>query len=277
MNNIAILITCFNRKQITLRCLERLHSLKNNNIDVYVVDDGSTDGTSEAISTAFPNVNIIKGSGNLFWNRGMHLAWSHAEKKNYAFFIWLNDDVILYENSLPEVIECSKIYNDQAIISGIIETHDKTNIIYGGTDKNKILIKPNGEPQKIINMNGNFVLVPSSVFKKLGNLDPVYHHDLGDVDYGFRAEKFNIGVYSTRISIGSGDSNNICRVRLNNSNIINRFKRLYSPLGNNPNINFYFRINHNSLINAIMYYIFLHVLNMLPDKFVWIVFKEKYK
>ena len=276
MTKTAVLLTCFNRKYITLRCLERLFQF-DQKFDVYLVDDGSTDGTFEAISKEFPAVTIITGSGNLFWNRGMHLAWEEASKKDYDFYIWLNDDVVLYKNAFKEVLECSKSQNNEAIISGIIETHDKSRVIYGGHDKNKKVIVPNGEMKSITFMNGNFVLVPKWVFEKLGNLDFVYHHDLGDVDYGLRAAKKNIKVLSTRIPIGSGDTNSICRVRLNRSNLQKRFKRLYSPLGSNPNVVFYFRKKHFGYTNAILYYLFVHFINVIPDTLNTILFKKKYQ
>jgi GT2 family glycosyltransferase len=272
---IAVLLTCFNRQSKTLMCLEHLFNIAPN-VDVYLVDDNSTDGTSEAVKTKFPKVQLIKGNGNLFWNRGMHLAWETAAKNEYDFFIWLNDDVELYPNCFDELFACSDIKNHLAIISGLIELKDTGEIIYGGTDNAKRLIHPNGELNPITNMNGNVVLVPKKVFKVLGNLDPVFHHDLGDVDYGLSANEKNIGVFSTRKSVAAGDRNDICRVRLNNANILKRFKRLYSPLGSNPRINFYFRRKHYGLMNAATYYFFLHFLNILPDYLNTLIFKQRY-
>lgn len=57
-------------------------------------------------------------------------------------------------------------------------------------------------------MNGNVVLVPKSVVDKIGIINPIYHHDLGDVDYGLTAQENGIKVYATRIPIASGYSNN---------------------------------------------------------------------
>ena len=273
-NNIAVLITCYNRIDYTIRCLNNVLQL-NSNIDMYLVDDNSTDGTALQVSKEFPMVNIIKGTGNLFWNRGMHLAWLHASKYDYDFYIWLNDDVVLYNNAFEELLKCSKFHNNEAIVSGIIESQDKSEILYGGSNKYGI-IKPNGEMNPIKNLNGNVVLVPRYVFKKLGNLDPVFHHDLGDVDYGLRAQKLNIDVFTTRVAIAAGEKNYICRVRKNNSNLINRFKVLYSPLGSHPAINFYYRIKHKGIINAIVYYFYLHLINVLPDRIVELIFKNKY-
>lgn len=277
MNNykIAILITCFNRKEKTLSCLRQLHTI-NYNFHVYLVDDKSNDGTAETVAAQFPQVNIIQSSGNLFWNRGMHLAWKQASKKDYDYYVWLNDDVELYDTCFTELFECSALYKNNVIISGIIESSDKRTTLYGGTDNKKQLLQANGEMQSITNMNGNVVLVPKIVFKKLGNLDPVFHHDLGDVDYGLRAKRNNIDVFTTRVAIASGESNSFCRVRLWDSTMANRLKKLYSPLGNHPSINFYFRRKHFGLYNAFTYYIYIHFINLAPDWLIKFLFGAKY-
>lgn len=275
MNQVAALLSCFNRREITLRCLRRLFELKKD-IDVYLVDDKSTDGTFEAIRNEFPQVHLINGTGNLFWNRGMHLAWANASQYDYDYYIWLNDDVLLYENCFTELFDCLKLSVGEAIISGVIETQDKSCVIYGGSDENKRLLVPNGKMKEITSMNGNFVLVPKSVFKILGNLDPVFHHDLGDVDYGLRAKENGIKVFTTRVPIGSGEINNFCRVRLVNASLKDRFKKLYSPLGSRPDINFYFRKIHFGIFNAIIYYIFIHLINLLPDFAVKLLFGNRY-
>jgi GT2 family glycosyltransferase len=278
MNNrksIAILLTCFNRKAKTLACLESLKTICPSG-DVYLVDDASTDGTSEAVSRLFPEVTIIKGNGNLFWNRGMHLAWQVAAQKKNDFYLWLNDDVVLFPGALDELFACSQIQNNSAIISGLIESSLDGTVIYGGTDSFRRLIQPNGKLNQISHLNGNVVLIPDTVFTKLGNFDPVFHHDLGDVDYGFRAVKKGIGVYTTRVSVASGEPNQICRVRKNGVSMKDRFKNLYAPLGSHPRINFYFRRKHFGILNASFYFVFLHFLNLLPDSLNQFFFKDRY-
>lgn len=278
MNRFAVLLTCFNRCELTLNCLKRLFELEEGDeIDVFLVDDNSTDGTRQAVTIAYPNVIIIQGNGNLYWNRGMHLAWKTAvATAQYDYFLLLNDDVFLYKNSFKEVLECSKLLSDEAIISGVIES-DTGDTLYGGSDENKQLINPRGSIQDIKFMNGNFVLVPYSVYKKIGMLDPVYHHDLGDVDYGLRAKKYHVRVVTSRVAIGQGQKNSICRVRKWGVSISKRFKTLYSPLGNHPSINFYFKRNHYGYLHAFSYYIFIHFLNIIPDKISFLLFGNKYK
>ena len=276
MNKTAILLTCFNRKQLTKKCLSTLFSFKLN-FDVYLVDDGSNDGTSDMISKDYPSVNIINGSGYLFWNRGMELAWKNASKYDYDFYIWLNDDIVLFDNAFDEIFKCSAQKFNKSIVSGIIQNHAKNRVIYGGYNKKRELVIPNGKMNEITRLNGNFVLVPKYVYLKLGRFDTIFHHDLGDVDYGLRARQYGINVYSTRVPVGSGQTNHIVRERLYNSSITGRFKRLYSALGSNPNINFIFRKRHFGFLNAIFYYIYLIFINIIPDKLSDLIFKNKFK
>lgn len=212
MLSVAAILTCFNRKNKTQKCLESLFKILPD-CDVYITDDGSTDGTRDMLHQCFPKVKVISGTGNLFWSRGMYTAWKEAMKYDYEYFLWLNDDVELYPYFLEELLECNKQNGDNCIITGLIENFEKTTILYGGSDENKTLIQANGLPQKVTHMNGNVVLVPKSVVDKIGIMDPKLHHDLGDVDYGLTAIENGINIYTTRRPIAAGYSNDFCRVR----------------------------------------------------------------
>ena len=56
MKSIAVLLTCFNRRSLTITSLQHLFLNKlpsNYSMSVFLVDDGSTDGTSLAIKENF--------------------------------------------------------------------------------------------------------------------------------------------------------------------------------------------------------------------------------
>ncbi len=258
----VVLLTCHNRKAKTLVCLNSLFRILPK-VEVYLTDDGSTDGTAESVKATFPQVHIIKGDGTLFWNRGMLAAWREALKKSYDEYIWLNDDVKLYPDFYKELKECCK--DDNCIVSGLIEDIDTQQIIYGGYGENKRLIQANGIPQEIFWMNGNVVLVPKTVVDIIGILDSYFIHDLGDVDYGMRAREKGIGVLSTRKAIAAGYRNDVCRVRKWGTTLLQRFKALNTPLGSPLDKNFYFRRKHFGPLHAIAYDSKIILLNVLPD------------
>lgn len=273
---IAVLLTCHNRKHKTIHCLKSLFRVLPA-CEAFLVDDASTDGTADAVRVSFPQVNIIEGNGNLFWSRGMYTAWQEAMKGNYDYYLWLNDDVELYPFFFQELMECIQYGKNYCIVSGLIENAEKTQILYGGCDEHKQLAQCNQIPTSITFMNGNVVLVPKCVVSEIGIIDPVYHHDLGDVDYGLRALEHGIKVYATRRTVAMGYSNNFCRVRKWHATLKQRFQKLYSPLGSHPRINFYYRKKHFGILNAASYFVFLHILNILPDVVVETVWGELYK
>ncbi|MFN4087197.1 MAG: glycosyltransferase family 2 protein [Spirosomataceae bacterium] len=261
---VAVLITSFNRKDLTFKCIHTLNKFLKD-CSIYLVDDNSTDGTKELVASNFSNVKIINGNGNLFWSRGMRLAWLSALKDyDYDFYLWLNDDVVLYDCFFDELFWCLNFKNGNAVVSGLIEDFN-SNIIYGGFTKNKDLVQTSNLPIDIKFMNGNVVLVSKEVVSKIGVIDPIFHHDLGDVDYGLRALKSGISVVSTRVPVGLGSKNISSRIRKDNLNIFSRFKFLYSPLGSPPFINLYFRVKHFGVFNAIVYFVYLHLINSFPD------------
>lgn len=273
---IAALLTCFNRKEKTERCLASLFSVQPD-CDVYLVDDGSTDGTSDLIGQKFPKVNIIKGSGNLFWSRGMYTAWSEAVKSDYDYYLWLNDDIELLPFFVQELLKCEELVDEDCIVSGLIGNINGAGVLYGGSDAQKRLLGETGSPQDIRFMNGNVVLVPRSVVKKIGIIDPVLHHDLGDVDYGLTAQENSIRVVTTTRIVALGYPNNYCRVRKWGVGLTERFRRLNHPLGSPLGINFYFRMKHFGMGKAVAFCSYLVLLNLLPDWVVGKIWGDVYK
>jgi GT2 family glycosyltransferase len=69
--------------------LARLRSLRAQNtlgatLDVYVVDDASTDGTADRVSAEHPEVVLLRGNGDLFWNGGTRVALGAALRRDYG-------------------------------------------------------------------------------------------------------------------------------------------------------------------------------------------------
>jgi GT2 family glycosyltransferase len=202
---LSVLMTCHNRRETTLACLEALY-LQNLNFDVYLVDDGSYDGTSDAVSSKYPKVKIIKGSGNLFWVGGMRLAFSEALKVDYDYYLWLNDDILLEGNALYQLLKTHSQLKQKNLQNSIVVgstkdpvTHQTT---YGGQIELKrwysrkfVLLDSTSKLQECETMNGNCVLIPHSVAVKVTNLDTAFVHTMGDLDYGLRARKLGCSIW----------------------------------------------------------------------------------
>ena len=201
MLQIAAILTCYNRCQKTLSCLDSLYTslsiTKDVNLTVYLVDDGSTDQTAELVSRQFSEVRTIQGSGNLYWSGGMHLGFAHAMKEGYDFYLWLNDDVVLNPTSIKNLLNSFErnlsLLGKDCVIVEALSNHHNSQVIYSGhrlvgsklAPKGQMVYSPN-EDLECHSFNGNCVLIPRAVASKVGNLDPVFIHAMGDYDYGYR-------------------------------------------------------------------------------------------
>lgn len=240
--DLAVLMTCHNRKEKTLKCLKHLLEIQIlstiNKLEVFLVDDGCTDGTSQSVKEMYPQVNLIKGDGSLFWNQGMRLAWDKASSKyDYDFYLWLNDDVILNIDGIEHLFDCyneCKVRNNHvSIITGAFRDSEVGQVFsYGGRTEDGYVI-PNGRLQRCKFINGNAVLVPKIIFNKLGNLSNDYTHGMGDYDYGLRALKNNFFNYTTKDYIGVCAINSEPQWFDSKIPLITRLKLFRSPKGLN--------------------------------------------
>ena len=193
------LLTCHNRRKHTLECLESLRAtaIPGVTAKVHLVDDGSNDGTAEAVAAAYPDVQINRGSGDLFWGGGMRLAFTRAVPARPDYVLWLNDDVVLDPDALERLLTTyASLCAERRPLSVVVgSTRDpQTGVTtYGGVRRTSrlrrmafSLVTPTDTPQACDTMNGNVVLIPRSVYSVVGNMDQSFTHGGGDTDYGLR-------------------------------------------------------------------------------------------
>src|SRR5688572_9899381 len=91
---IEVVTPVHNRKELTLRCLESLGQADLSGIDLHVivVDDGSTDGTADALAEHYPDVMVIKGDGNLWYTAGTNVGLKAALERDPDYILAINND-----------------------------------------------------------------------------------------------------------------------------------------------------------------------------------------
>lgn len=275
MQTIAVLLTVFNRKDKTIECLRRLYNqlpIKDYIVDVYLTNDGCTDGTPEAVKQLFPQVHIIDGDGSLFWNRGMYIAWQESSKKNYDFYLWLNDDTFVYPHMLSTLLRDSQNKEHKAIIAGATLSKNHQYSTYGGRFSNGKIPIPQGKLTPIHHFNGNIVLVPRYVFQKLGNLDYYFTHSKGDFDYGYRAGEIDIKMFQSGCYLGECELHESLDKWCNPKySLKERWKTLHLPNGMPPKETYYFEKRHFGFGKAIFHYYTIYIRCIIP--WLWTKFK----
>ena len=202
---LAVLITCHNRRDTTLACLQALYQ-EDTIFDVFLVDDGSSDGTSDAVRKNYPEVKILDGDSDLFWVGGMRLAFAEAMKHGYEYYLWLNDDTIIEPNALKVLLDTHSLLVSQgrtnSIVVGSVKSPVTGQYTYGGRVRSKRKfshtfesVEPQQQPQECDTMQGNIVLIPCYVAEKVGNLEAAFTHLRGDLDYGLRARKLGCSIF----------------------------------------------------------------------------------
>ena len=269
---IAVLLTCYNRKEKTRLCLSSFYKYISSEVsyDIYMVDDGSTDGTNDAIKEDFPLVNIIKGNGYLFWAGGMRLAWQTAidSKETYDGFLLVNDDVEFLPDFWSRINEADLYAINRYAKRGLYSSGTKSKVTgeytYGGSILQKHPFRhrydsvlPVEYPQKCDLVNANILYVTDTVFDSIGMFDNRFTHGGADYDYGLSANKAGLPVLLCP-HWGGFCENDHPNVPNNRSTLKKRIENLYSIKG--------------FALNEYLYYLNKHFRFKAPYSFVvsWI-------
>ena len=259
MKTILGLATCFNRKEKTVNAINAL--IKGNpsiSFDFIIVDDGSTDGTSEALSD-FNNVTVIHGDGNLFYSGGMRKAISAAKTtdKHYDYCLMFNDDVRFYDHCIEYLAD----KRDDVVWVGPT-CDEKSEHIYSGINrKSKFVpkyIHVMAETEDGIEcetLNGNCVLIPWHIFMEVDNFPDIYRHSFGDYDYGFAITRkgYKIMVPKQFVGVCNDDTKKENSWKDTSLSIKERIKKKESIKGL-PFKEYFYYLHHNfNLGTAIVY------------------------
>ena len=246
---IAAILACHNRKILTLASLKALYEQAldaDASIKAYLLDDGSTDGTAEAVHAAFPQTVILRGDGSYFWNEGMRTAFGAAMDAGADFYLWLNDDTRLYPNALRTLLsthdQLTAGGKKDALVVGSVQDPESGNLTYGGMVRTGRwhpfhfeLLTPGDTAKQCDVMHGNCVLIPDSAARKIGNMDAGYSHAIGDIDYSLKASQNGIPVWIAPGFVGSCSTNPIKGSWLDTTlPLKQRWKQMSGPKGLPP-------------------------------------------
>ena len=182
----CVVIPVHNRQKVTLRCLDNLAA---DGVfewaTVLVVDDGSTDGTGDAVRAAHPSAVVLPGDGNLWWGGAMHLGMDYACRGGAACVCWLNDDCRPEPGTLRLLADMAR--NTGGMATGWAATPSGGH--YGGYRKTRrgmvpVPVPPPGDSVPCDAAGGNCVAIARPVIDAIGLPDAVrLPHALLDLDY----------------------------------------------------------------------------------------------
>ncbi|EOU1150943.1 glycosyltransferase family 2 protein [Clostridium perfringens] len=260
--NVKVILTCFNRREKTINCIESL--VKGNpkiDFSFIVVDDNSSDGTIESINKLNYDIKLEIGDGNLYWSGGMYKGinayFNEEQRSNYILLV--NDDVKFFDNVIERLINLSIDNNDSVVVGATCDnsmefTYGAMKLISNRKTDLYYHVKPNNKGIICDTFNANCVLIKDCILRDVGNFDKVYRHSLADLDYGFMIRRKGYNIISSDKFIGICNRNSIKGTWRDTSlTRLERIKRKESVKGSPIKEWFYFMKKNFGYIIAIRY------------------------
>lgn len=198
---VQVIIASHNRRPLTEQAIDRALSLTGEyDVRVYLFDDGSTDGTREAVRSRGEAVHLIEGDGSAFWANSMASAESAAlgdhdfvNGSGPAYIVWLNDDSRLDGGALESLLNICEDRPD-AIVVGSMRDPDTGVVTYGGLVRDGLhplhfrTVTPSSDRVTNVKaMNGNLVVMRREVATVVGGIERRFAHGMADIEYALRA------------------------------------------------------------------------------------------
>lgn len=228
---VHILVGVHNGLDYTKNLLKCLQKQSYTNFRTLIVDDGSTDGTSQYLEEHHPDVSVLKGDGNLWWTGSLHagieqiLAGSNAGD----LVLTINNDCTFKNDYIKTLVRLSQQLGRPIVGSLALDASNIKKIWDGGVSINWKRASFHAKPHKVVDdlpngatfddtidtLTTKGTIYPSEVFTKIGNFnrDSLPHY-LSDYEFACRAKKsgyrlvlsYEAIVYNDTVRTGLGDN-----------------------------------------------------------------------
>lgn len=233
--SICVVTPIYNRKDNLDRFISSFLNVNYSNYKLVIIDDGSTDGSSEIIKSKYPEVEVLVGNGNLWWAGATNLGIKWALKNNYDYVLTYNDDQICDNNFLNELIVLTEKYPNSILSSHIYYMSNKEKLLSGG-----MILNPRTRelewvfPEKGTKKNeayeidvtaGYSVLIPSDLFRRIGLFKEQWFPQIFmEGEFCVRAKRNGTNILSIPSSIVWNDRSDKDTDPIKSLNPIQRFK-----------------------------------------------------
>lgn len=205
--SIAVIVPVHDRLEMTKRFLEHFRRCAPRHCSAVIIDDGSTDGTSDWIRHHHPEVHLIQATGDAWWAGATNLGIRWALAEGFQFILTINNDSVLNEDYFTQLVfSASQMAENTLMGSRLMWANDPLRIWSLGTricwsnnrlwehiDQGILWESSCHHGQGLVaadTLCGNGTLIPAEAFRHIGLYDatalPQYH---ADADFGLRAAK----------------------------------------------------------------------------------------
>ena len=207
--HVAIVIVSWGGREDTLSCLASLESVEWEPLTVIVVDNGSTDGTADAVRTRFPTAVLIVNSENVGGAEGMSIGIRHALARDADYVLLLDNDTEVDAGFVAPLVEEAEQRPDAGALCSLIYHADQPDVIWYAGARYNPRLPYNGkhvgqgerdlgqyrETRVVDYATACSVLIPCSVFARVGLFDSTLFVYCDDLEWSFRARRAGYRLY----------------------------------------------------------------------------------
>lgn len=200
--SVAAIVLNFNGREVTLQALASLTALGYEPLEIVVVDNGSTDGSFEAVAAAFPEVTQLRTEVNLGPAGGANLGVRHALDRGHDYLLILNNDIEVAPDLVTEMVRVAESGPAIGIVGPkafFYWDRDRIWTAGGRITFREAVTKERGtgeldrgqydRDEETGYVNGCAQLVKRAVFEEVGLWDPIYRLSFEDADFCLRARR----------------------------------------------------------------------------------------
>jgi len=204
--DLTIIIVNWNTRELLLNCIESFYrTVKGLTSEIFVVDNGSSDGSADSVRRTFPEIELIQNERNLGFARANNEALG---KRKGRYALLLNTDVILTPGAVETLVKFMDRNPSVGIAGGQLVNGDgsKQNSFDNfpsitAEALNKSLLRilfPRRYPSKRVNYSapikvqsviGACMIVRSRAIEEVGLLDEDYFFFLEETDWCYRMRR----------------------------------------------------------------------------------------
>jgi GT2 family glycosyltransferase len=140
----AVVLT-WNGREDTLRCLASLQDIEPKGVHLLVVDNGSTDGTAEAIAERYPHVEVLVNERDLGFAAGCNVGMRYAINEGADYVFLLSNDTVAAPDTLRHLLDAALTTGAGMLAPKIYYMADPTRIWSVGAHRNPITLEISGD------------------------------------------------------------------------------------------------------------------------------------
>lgn len=192
---VYVLLPVHNRRATTQAFVESLRRQTFSDYHLLLIDDGSTDGTAEAVEAAIAGVSVIRGKGDWWWAGCLQQGYEWLRRQAVSdddIVLIINDDTTFAEDFLCNAVSYLRANPDCLLLSRSLDPRDGTareTGIEADFMRFRFCVSPAAQRINCLSTRGLFLRW--ATMRTLGAFRPrLLPHYWSDYEYTLRAARY---------------------------------------------------------------------------------------